>query len=107
MNLKERIGHNIAIHRKQAGLKQSELAEMVNISTKHQSRVETGVHFPSAELFEKYSKALNIDVSKLLNINDINTSENLIREINKMLATANNEQIKLIFNIIKVIIMDK
>ncbi len=66
MNIKEQIGSRIKELRLKNNLKQSELAEKVGIATKHQSCIETGRNFPSAELFEKYASAFCIDISDLL-----------------------------------------
>ncbi len=66
MNIKQIIGKRIKELRQKKLLTQSELAEKVGIATKHQSCIETGRNFPSAELFEKYSHAFNITIEELL-----------------------------------------
>lgn len=104
MNVKERIGKNISKYRKLYNLKQSELAELVNISVKHQSRIETGINFPSADLLEKYAEVLKIDVSNLLNIDAIDTSSNLKVKIYDKLNSANQEQIELLYKILNCIV---
>jgi len=104
MNVKERIGKNISKYRKLNNLKQSKLAELVNISVKHQSRIETGINFPSADLLEKYADVLKIDVSELLNIESIDTSGNLKMKIYDKLNTATQEQIELLYKISNCII---
>ena len=50
MNIKEQLGLRIKELRLKNGLKQSELAEKVNIATKHQSCIETGRNYPSADV---------------------------------------------------------
>ena len=104
MNVKERIGKNISKYRKLNNLKQSKLAELVNISVKHQSRIETGINFPSDDLLEKYADVLKIDVSELLNIESIDTSGNLKMKIYDKLNTATQEQIELLYKISNCII---
>ena len=104
MNVKERIGKNISKYRKLNNLKQSKLAELVNISVKHQSRIETGINFPSADLLEKYADVLKIDVSELLNVESIDTSGNLKMKIYDKLNTATQEQIELLYKISNCII---
>ncbi len=101
MNIKEQLGLRIKELRLKHGLKQSELAEKVNIATKHQSCIETGKNYPSADLIEKYAKAFKIEPCELLQIaheKDINI---IIDEINAMIKNADEEKIRLIYKILK------
>lgn len=66
MDIKKQTGERIRELRLKNNLKQSELAEKVGIATKHQSCIETGRNFPSAELFEKYAIVFSMDVSEML-----------------------------------------
>ena len=68
MELKKRLGKRIQELRLKNNLKQSELAEKVGIATKHQSCIETGKNYPSAELVENYARVFNIDVAEVLAI---------------------------------------
>lgn len=45
------VGRVIRQKRKDLGLKQSELAEMVGISEKHLSKIETGKNYPALDNF--------------------------------------------------------
>ena len=101
MEIKKKIGKRIQELRQKNGLKQSELAEKVNIATKHQSCIETGKNYPSAELMEKYAKVLNIDVSELLLIEHIKPKEQLLKELYEMLNHSSNEEITTIYKIVK------
>ena len=101
MGIKEQLGSRIRELRLKNNLKQSELAEMVNIATKHQSCIETGKNYPSADLIEKYAKAFKIEPCELLQIaheKDINI---IIDEINAMIKNADEEKIRLIYKILK------
>ena len=57
---KEYIGKIIQRARKEHGLKQSELAEMVGISEKHMSKIETGIYYPALENFLKMLEILEL-----------------------------------------------
>ena len=48
--------------RKKQGLKQSELAEMVGISEKHISKIETGKNYPALDNFLKMIEILNLSL---------------------------------------------
>ena len=104
MELKKRLGKRIQELRLKHGLKQSELAEKVGIATKHQSCVETGKNYPSAELIENYAKVFNIDVSEVLSINHIKTKSELTDEIDFLVKQATDYELTTIYRILNSII---
>jgi len=65
MDVKKIFGSNLHSYRKLRGFSQEQLAEKLNISTKHLSTLETGKVFASAELIEKFSETLNVSVASL------------------------------------------
>lgn len=97
MNLKKQLGKRIQELRLKNHLKQSELAEKVGVATKHQSCIETGKNYPSAELIEKYAKVFMVDVADILSIKHIEEKGELLSKINLMLKEANNDEIKMIY----------
>ena len=101
MNLKNKIGKRIQELRMTKGLKQSELAERVGIATKTQSCIETGKNYPSSTLIEKYAKVFDIDVSEVLNISHIKETNEIYEDIQKILKTLNQEQLYLVYKMIK------
>ncbi len=104
MELKKRLGQRIRELRFKNGLRQSELAEKVGIATKHQSCIETGKNYPSAELVENYAKAFNIDVAEVLTIQHIKTRKDLVSEIDKLVESANDDEMATIYRILNDII---
>lgn len=103
MGIKEQLGLRIKELRLKNNLKQSELAEIVNIATKHQSCIETGKNYPSADLIEKYAKAFKIDPSELLYIAHKKELDDILNEINSILKNADEEKIRTIYKIIKAV----
>lgn len=101
MEIKKKIGKRIQELRQKNGLKQSELAEKVDIATKHQSCIETGKNYPSAELMEKYAKVLNVNISELLLIEHIKPKEQLLKDLYDMLNNSSEEEIITIYKIVK------
>ncbi len=101
MELKKKLGKRIQELRVKNELKQAELAEKVGIATKHQSCIETGKNYPSAELIEKYAKVFNIDVAEVLIIGHIKDTATLTNEINAMVQNATSEEIVVIHKILK------
>ncbi len=68
---KKYIAQVIQNARKQKGLKQSQLAEMVGISEKHLSKIETGKNYPALDNFLKMVEILNLSLKDFgLNITD-------------------------------------
>ena len=104
MELKKKLGKRIQELRLKNNWKQAELAEKVGIANKTQSCIETGRNFPSSELIEKYAKAFNVKLSDLLNISHIEDTSVLLKEIQNILNNANDEEIKLIYKIVKSIV---
>ena len=48
LNIAQALGINIKKFRKARGLSQEKLSEMIGIQPRQMSKLETGVHFPSA-----------------------------------------------------------
>ena len=59
------VGRVIRQKRKDLGLKQSELAEMVGISEKHLSKIETGKNYPALDNFFKMTEILKLSLKIL------------------------------------------
>lgn len=57
---KKLLGNNIAKYRKQKGLSQNQLAELVNVSREHIAKIETAKKNSSLNLLFKISNVLNI-----------------------------------------------
>ena len=104
MNIKEQLGLRIKELRLKNGLKQSELAEKVNIATKHQSCIETGRNYPSADLIEKYARVFRIEPAEILNISHKKDISLIVRELDIIIRNADEAHLRLIYKIIKSII---
>ena len=105
-DVKLQIGKRIKELRIKHNLKQSELAEKVGIGTKHQSCIETGKNFPSAELFENYAIAFNMDVADILSIKSFyfdKPRNDLINNIIKNINIASDYELFLIDKIVTAI----
>ena len=100
MTIKKLLGLRIKELRKSKNLTQAELARLISIDPKHQSCIENGRNFPSAELIDKYAKVFDISVSELIriehNINRNELEEKLITKIKQ----SNDNVFRLIYKII-------
>ena len=93
MSLKKAVGERIKELRIKTNYTQANLAEKVGIASKHQSCIETGKNFPSAELLEKYALVFNMDVLDLLNIHYNKPVPEIKAEIKAMIDNANDKDI--------------
>ena len=88
MNLKYCFARNLKKIRKQRGLTQEDLAEMVNVAPRHISFIETARSFPSCDLIERLSAALNASYVSFFedegNISRIELLENISRITEKL-----------------------
>ncbi len=64
------LGLNIAYYRKERGLSQEALAELVNISRTHMSRIETADCAVSLDVVFDICDALNVPPSKIFDFRE-------------------------------------
>ena len=64
------LGLNIAYYRKERGLSQMQLAEIINISRTHMSRIETADCAVSLDVIFDICDALNVNPSKLFDFRE-------------------------------------
>lgn len=95
MELKKAIGKRIKELRVKTKYTQAELAERVGIASKHQSCIETGKNFPSAELLERYAYVFNIDVLDLLCIKPAISTTKMKTEIKSVIDSASEKDIEI------------
>lgn len=60
------IGQRIKTKRREKGFTQETFSELIDISTEHLSRIETGAYRPSLSLIEKISTILEISEEELM-----------------------------------------
>ncbi len=99
MNIKQLIGTRIRELRQKRRMTQAELAEEVGIATKHQSCIETGRNFPSAELFERYAIAFRINPEELFALKSFNpekSRKDIIDEIIKNINISSDYELNII-----------
>ncbi len=75
-----KIQDKIKINRKNKGLSQKQLAEIVGINTSHLSRLENGRYKPSIEVLKKLAAALQVSADYLLSSTDEEAEEIKIQD---------------------------
>ena len=66
----KKLGLNIAYYRKERGLSQIQLAETIDISRTHMSRIENNDCAVSLDVIFSIAKALNIPIARLFEFRD-------------------------------------
>jgi len=95
------IGQRIKEERKKRYMTQEKLAELLEVSTEHLSRIETGSYRPSLILIEKISSILEIDEETLMfgTPTDINANKELVNKI-ESLTKEKRQAVSLIIDLI-------
>jgi len=108
MNLKQELGERIRRVRKQNGLTQEQLAEMIDISSRNISNIELGISFPKPETLEKFLKSMNISTQILFSNDSIKTDEELLKEINFLVNSIKHDSktLEKIYKILRDIIVE-
>lgn len=70
IDMYKKLGLNIAYYRKLKGLSQSQLAETINISRTHMSRIETADCAVSLDVIFSICNELNITPNKLFDFKE-------------------------------------
>lgn len=99
------IGSKIKKIRKSKHLKQHELAEIIGISTKYMSNIETGSNPCSLPVFIKIINTLNISADYILseNLTIISEQTDETEELNKIIKHLNKKQQNFLLNFIKML----
>ena len=100
MRLKQQLGKRIKELRVKNHLTQEQLAELVDINTKHQSSIETGRHYPSAELIERYAKVFSMNSIEILYMVSIPDKDAMITAINDALVNLPEKEIIKIYKML-------
>ena len=93
MDNKKLLGKRIKELRKNAGLTQEKLAEMINIETTSLSGIESGRHFPSLPTIEKIAHNLNVELKSLFDFNHLKPIDLMKTDIINNLDNLPNDKI--------------
>ena len=85
MDLKIVLGKNVKFYRKKSNLSQDALSEMLGISPKHMSKIETGEKFVSAEMLALLCKTLKVSASALFYNNDSDIGDDGFGKIERII----------------------
>lgn len=100
---KKAFGENLKNLRKQKGLSQAQLAEIISMSAKNITKIETGKSFPRAENINKLLKLFNVSENVLFSGSDkfeIKQNSNKIEAL-KIINNASDKHIKIYLSMLK------
>ena len=97
MDNKQLLGQRIKQLRKQAGLTQEKLAELIGIETGSLSGIESGRNFPSMLTIEKISNILGVEIRTMFEFNQLLSIENMKKVIINNIDKIDDRQIPYIY----------
>ncbi len=103
MNYQKLITSNIKELRLKNGLTQEQFAEKIGITVNGVSNIERNRYQPTAKMIDKICTAFGITPQELLTI-DSSANEDLIKNINTLLANCSPRQLKKTYEIIQILI---
>lgn len=101
MDNKKLLGKRIKELRKEAGLTQEKLAELIDIETTSLSGIESGRHFPSLPTIEKIANKLNVELKTLFDFSHLKSIDKMKEEIVENIDKISDEKIKFIYRFIE------
>ena len=99
--LKEKLGARIKARRKELGLSQEALAELVNMDTPNLSNIERGKRFMTAETLERIAQALKTNERELFDFSEQEPQKYYRSDIQKYLDTSSEEDLKFFLDVMK------
>ena len=99
--LEEKLGARIKARRKELGLSQEALAELVNMDTPNLSNIERGKRFMTAETLERIAQALKTSERELFDFSEQEPQKYYRSDIQKYLDTSSEEDLKFFLDVMK------
>ena len=99
--LKEQFAKNLKSIRKSRKLTQEQLAELVDVDFRYISFLENARSFPSCDLLEKISKALNISYADLFIFEEDLSRENVKKQLMEIIQLLDDKNLYILFKIAK------
>ncbi len=93
------LGKRIADLRNKNGFTQDKLAELVNYSTNHISKLELARTNPSFDLLVKIANAFQIELKELFNFNDNHDIVYIKNKMHKIIENSDETFLKTIYKI--------
>jgi transcriptional regulator with XRE-family HTH domain len=104
LNDSERFGQRLRKIRESAGFKQVQLARLLDVDSKHLSRLERGKVNPSFELIFRIARTLKVSPEVLFEFGDPELEPKMLKkQIQQFLGPLDREQLQLALRLLKTI----
>lgn len=94
------VGKRIKQIRESKGIKQVQLAEMINVEPTNLSKIEKGMHLPKEDNINKITNALGVEIKDIFDFGHIKSKEDLIEDINNILKKSTTDEIQFFYRIL-------
>ena len=98
--IKKLLGKRIREVRILRNLTQEDLSELTDIGASSISKIESGYFHPTDENLDKIAKALKIEPYKLYMFNHQKDTKTLISDLENILKSATDDEIKLVHRVV-------
>ena len=98
--IKKLLGKRIREVRILRNLTQEDLSELTDIGASSISKIESGHFHPTDENLEKIANALKIEPYKLYMFNHQKDTKTLIKDLENIIKTATDDEIKLVYRVV-------
>ena len=98
--LSMQVGKRIKELREAKGMKQVELADLIDMEATNLSKLEKGAHLPKEDNLNKITTALNVDIKDLFDFGHIKTKEELVNDINEIFNQSTLEEMQFFHKIL-------
>lgn len=94
------VGKRIKELREAKGMKQVELADLIDMEATNLSKLEKGVHLPKEDNLNKITNALNVEIKDLFDFGHIKTKQELVNDINTIFEQSTLEEMQFFYKIL-------
>lgn len=94
------FGRRIKELRKSKKMTQEQLSEILGLYQKQIGNIETGSYFTTMPNLEKLAEIFDVEIKDLFDFEHQKNKDEILNDIHKLLNTASEEQLKLIFRLI-------
>ena len=98
--LSMQVGKRIKELREAKGMKQVELADLIDMEATNLSKLEKGVHVPKEDNLNKITNALNVEIKDLFDFGHIKTKQELVNDINTIFEQSTLEEMQFFHKIL-------
>ena len=98
--LSMQVGKRIKELREAKGMKQVELADLIDMEATNLSKLEKCVHLPKEDNLNKITNALNVEIKDLFDFGHIKTKQELVNDINTIFEQSTLEEMQFFYKIL-------